>query len=56
MLQAALHCTGMQGKIIKGGTNMAESATEVTESAKGFIVCTGSQERERMSHTRTAWS
>ena len=32
------------------------TSTAVTESAKGLSVWMGSKERERMSHTRTAWS
>ena len=38
------------------GSHMADMATEVTESAKGFNVWIASHERLRMSHTRTAWS
>lgn len=30
--------------------------TEVTLSAKGFMLWMASNERERQSHTRTAWS
>ena len=36
------------------GTHLAETATEVTESAKGLQVWMASQERDRVSHTRTA--
>ena len=36
--------------------HLGVTATDVTLSLKGFITCTASIERERQSHTLTAWS
>ena len=37
-------------------SHLVETATVVTESANSFMVWMASKERERMSHTLTAWS